>query len=314
LTKVTLWPDAAGYRGGSRPKPPHFGPNPKRLPSKSRMTIAMGFPCRDGVVLCADTQEVISGYVKTDTEKMTIIQSAPDYNVAITGAGDADSIEMVIQEVHAALNSNAQHLPIQTVIRSTLLKFFNERVAPYAAFPSDERPGTNILLAIQSEGIVTLYKSRGTIFRRMNAPECVGMGVALGKSLISQLFSNDLSLPQTGILALYILHQAKTWVDGCGGNSDIMLLSNKNLSWSRIPTEDVKELEKHFDDFSEAMRPILISAADRSISYDTFDAEMKSFGRSMFLLRGKFMQFEEWWEKLSEIYGIELPPLNEEGK
>jgi 20S proteasome alpha/beta subunit len=282
-------------------------PPTKKVP----MTIAMGFPCRDGLVLCADTQEVISGYVKTDTEKMTIIQSAPDYNVVITGAGDGDFIEMVIQEVHAALNSNHPGEPIQRVIKKTLLQLFNDRVVPYANFPYDERPAASLLLGIQSDGVVTLYKSRGAIFRRMNAPECIGTGLALGKSLIAQLFTRDLQLPQAGIVALYILHQAKTWVDGCGGNSDILLLSSKKLEWRRLPTEDVKELEKHFDDFSNAMRPILISAADRVLSNEAFDAEMKKFSRDMFALRSKFMEFGEFWKRLGEMYGIELPPIQE---
>src|ERR1019366_6216626 len=36
----------------------------KRPLKRNAMTIAAGFPCKDGLILCADTQEVISGYVK----------------------------------------------------------------------------------------------------------------------------------------------------------------------------------------------------------------------------------------------------------
>jgi len=52
--------------------------------------------------LCADTQETIAGYVKTDTEKMRVV-SFPLYNVAITGAGDGDLIEMLTDEIVDAL-------------------------------------------------------------------------------------------------------------------------------------------------------------------------------------------------------------------
>jgi hypothetical protein len=241
---------------------------------------------------------------------MTIIRSA-DFNVVITGAGDGDYIEMVIQEIHDCLMRIPKGGTIQKTIKDTVLRIFKDHFVPYATFPDRDRPETEFLCGIQSEGVTSLYKSRGTIFRRMSVPECIGIGLAVGKSLIHQLFRTNLPLHQAGLVALYILHHAKTWVDGCGGNSDIILLSNKNLNWNRVPTHEVKELEKHFDDFAEAMRPILIAVADRQLPYESFDAEMKKFAKEMFALRTKFMSFEEFWKRMEEVFGVKLTPLPE---
>jgi 20S proteasome alpha/beta subunit len=58
------------------PKPPFpklgptLKPKPRRPWRKSKMTIAAGFVCSDGIVLCADTQETITGYTKNSTEKI----------------------------------------------------------------------------------------------------------------------------------------------------------------------------------------------------------------------------------------------------
>jgi hypothetical protein len=50
---------------------------PIRLPRSVRMTIAAGFVCKDGVILCADTQETIPGYTKTDAQKLRSFECDP---------------------------------------------------------------------------------------------------------------------------------------------------------------------------------------------------------------------------------------------
>jgi len=291
------------------PKPRPFLPPIKprqRLPKGKCMTIAAGFPCKEGLVLCADTQEVISGYVKTDTEKMTLITDA-GWTVAITGAGDGDFIEMAIQEIQLGVMQIKPPQTLQSKIRDILLDMFTKRVQPYASFPYEDRPNAQMLIGIQSQGLVGLYKSRGTLFRRIDTAECVGAGIALGKSLIEQLFRSNLSLKQASLVAIYILHQAKKWVDGCGGNSDIILMSKDNLKWARLPTDEVKTLETHFDSFFEYMRPVLIAAADGTVLEPDFDRLLKDFcQRDMLSLRAKFMDTKEFFRRLSEATGIKL--------
>jgi hypothetical protein len=70
------------------PKP--FRPpilKPRRLLKEIAVTIAVGFQCREGIVLCADSQETISGYIKLDQRKVRLQLSAPNRAVAIEGAG-----------------------------------------------------------------------------------------------------------------------------------------------------------------------------------------------------------------------------------
>jgi len=268
------------------------------------MTIAAGFPCRDGLILCADTQEVISGYVKTETEKTTVIRG-DKWNVVITGAGDADFIELAVQEIHHDLNSINGKQTLQKVIKETLKSVFVDTVQPYASFPVEDRPSATLLIGVQSEGVVGLYKSNGLVFRRMDTPECVGMGIALGKSLTAQFFRKEQSLKEAGLTAIYILHQVKKWVDGCGGNSDIILLSQEKLAWARIPTDEVKILETNFDMFTEAIRPILVGAVDSTLPHPEFDQLLKDFAhRDMFLLRSRFMDSDEFFKRLSDNTGL----------
>lgn len=279
---------------------------PHRLPKDGTVTIAAGFPCKDGLILCADTQEVIQGYVKTETEKMTVIQGG-DWNVAITGAGDGDLIEMAIQELHDVVDRIRPPQTLQGQIKDTLLELFRKCIQPYASYPFEDRPVAQLLIGIQSKGAVNLYKWRGTLFRRFDTPECVGAGIALGKSLTAQFFQQQLPLKQAALIAIYILHQAKKWVDGCGGNSDIVLLYEQELKWARVPTSDVESLEKHFESFFDYLRPVLIGAADGSITEPIFDKVLDNFvKRDMLSLRGKFMSTKEFFRRVSEASGIPL--------
>jgi hypothetical protein len=132
----------------------------------------------------------------------------------------------------------------------------------------------------------------------------------LGKLLIAKLFDYEMSIAHGWLIALYVLNQAKTWVDGCGGNSDILLLSNKDRKITRMPTADVTEMEQHFAEFDTYLRPVFLSAADRNISQAQFDERMKQFRLGMLTLRSKFMEFEEFAKHLFTLTGIPITSDN----
>ncbi len=210
---------------------------PRRLLKVRPMTIAAGFPCVGGLVLCADTQETISGYVKVNTGKMTSLENHVT-NIVFTGAGDTELIEMTIQRMEQALflnnHGSGAAWSIEQILRDSLVESFNQCVTPYASFPSDQHPNADLLIGVQFSAATSLYRGTGTTLRRVCGPEVVGAGVVLAKALTAQFFDPTMSLVQAGIVALYILHQTKTWVDGCGGNSDILLLSNRDRAITRF--------------------------------------------------------------------------------
>jgi len=273
------------------------------------MTIAAAFPCKDGLVLCADTQETISGYAKTDTEKIRIY-STPTYNAVFTGAGDADLLEMTMDEISRRLSKTGAStvFDVEDVFKESLRDIFNNSIVPYNSYVYEERPTIpQMLIGLQYESAVLLYKASGTKLRRLREPETVGMGLALAKSLTGQLFHDGLQLPQAGLVALYVLQQAKRWVDGCGGNSDILLLSDQGKKITRMPTADVTGMEAHFDMFNSAMRNVLIKVADASVPYSMISQVVKQFQLDMLALRGKFMKTKEFYLRLYELTGMPVP-------
>src|ERR1700678_181282 len=289
-------------------------PRPKirRLPRSKRLTIAAAFPCTDGVVICADTQEIIPGYVRTDSEKMMVIQG-PHFNVAFTGAGDSDLIEMTVQEMDIQLTKTkaSAEWDIRNALKAALLDVFNNHILPDPDILPEDRP--ELLIALQYDAATLLYKTLGTRFVRLHSPACVGRGIVLAKSLTAQLFKKDMPLRLGGIVALYVLRQTKRWVDGCGGNSDVLLLSNQDRSVVRISTEEVQTVEKHFDEFNEYIRPLLLATSDRETTDVTFKELMRQFGIEMLGLRSRFFDdFEEYSRRLYEVAGLPYPTISPE--
>jgi 20S proteasome alpha/beta subunit len=252
------------------------------------MTIAAGFPCKNGLVLCADTQETVSGYVKTDTGKIRVL-STPRHHIVFTGAGDSDLIDTAIDEMSDAVRAeNPEGLTrVAAVLKKTMLRVFEESVKPYAAFPLDDRPSITLLVGIQSAAATVLYKASGTSFRLLQNAECIGYGLALGKSLTKQIFKEDMTVEHAGLTAVYVLQQAKRWVDGCGGNSDIVVLSNDG-NVLQMSAGMVNQLEKHFDEFNRHLRPIIIACADRDVEDKKFNEMMDDFDYQLRRLRGRF--------------------------
>lgn len=278
------------------------------------MTIAAGLLCDEGVVLCADTQETIPGYVKTDTEKMRTFLR-PIYNISFTGAGDSDLIEMTIEEIDRRLTlENPTALwPILKAIKDALADVFKKRIGPYGVFSPETRPEIpTLLIVIQFSAATLLYKASGTKLRRLHESDCIGMGVILGKSLIGQLFDPKISLTQSGLIAVYIFNQVKRWVDTCGGKSDILLIFNRDKNIIRIPTDKVEELEKHFDEFSLRVRPVLMAAADATVPHSEYEKAMHQFAIDVLALRGKFMEMKQFFRSLYQLAGIPLPKDLEE--
>jgi 20S proteasome alpha/beta subunit len=304
-----------------RPHPIIPYPKPMRLPKGKRMTIAIGLLCNEGLVIGADTEEVLGGYIKTSTEKMRVIEK-DNYKLIITGAGESDFIDCFYDELEEALDESEPKdiKAIYKILRTTQLQYFRNHLAPYSSFPSDDRPNPDLLIAlhIRIGGLVTgstlfrtvLFKANGTVVKRIHKAECVGTGVVLARSLMDQFFDPELSLKQTGILAAYILRQAKRWGQYCGGNSDIAILSNSEKKTAGIPAETIKSLERHFDEFAVALKPVLINCADTSVDEKHFKAILGKFQSDMdvqqlkffndILIRGLSQRVNERWRHRHE--------------
>src|ERR1700722_7493702 len=95
-------------------------------PVRRHVTVAAGYHCDDGVVLCADTQETIPGYTKTDANKLIAFPS-DSLNLVFAGAGNnAVQIDETTYEIAAQIQEKcpAGGADLKVVLRECLHSLF----------------------------------------------------------------------------------------------------------------------------------------------------------------------------------------------
>ncbi|HTR23336.1 MAG TPA: hypothetical protein VMI10_05085 [Terriglobales bacterium] len=227
------------------------------------MTIAAGFVCMDGLVLCADTQEVIPGYTKNRTEKVhEYLCSDKDFGMVIAGAGEVDLIEAAVQNIDEAIsNTRDDHfygVDARKVIENTFRDFFRKNIGPYAAFPRDDRPAVDLLIALYAHQEHVLLKASGSTVREVVATaDCIGTGSIFAKSLIEKFYSPFMHLDEVAIAAAYIMYQVEKYEINCGGPTDLYVVSPKINYFGRIPPVSLAELEPSFQEFDDSVRSLV---------------------------------------------------------
>jgi 20S proteasome alpha/beta subunit len=259
----------------------------KRLPRSRKVTIAAGFVCYDGMVLCADTQEVISGYTKNETEK---IRQWKDQGlcIAIAGSGDTELIEALSQRIEHELTGDYSPQKARfseecrQIVEKTLVGFFNTAIRPWAAFPRDERPAMPDLLILlgvsnQVNEYDCLFKTSGTSVRELDpAGECIGTGILTAKGLIERLYSPFDSLEDLILMASYILYHTKRWTDGCGGDTHVIVSSVKNSFFGcPFSRDEIKVLENMFEEFDDMTKYLLLGFANPNTKAAKFKNQAK---------------------------------------
>jgi 20S proteasome alpha/beta subunit len=232
------------------PKPPFPQPKPLRLLKEGKVTIAAGFRCNDGIVLCADSLHTISGYVKHHEGKIDTC-AMEDFVIAIAGAGTTDYIRTAVETITRPGLEFIDLLQIEIALRDRMLEFFGRHLLPWSNFPESERPMVELLIAVTGKKKTQyhgLFHYAGTSFHRVYE-KAIGAGILLADSLIAEhihsdrVHRNPQTLPQLCSLAVFILSKVKKHVDGCGGYTDLVIL-DKAGGVAFVDSGKIEELER----------------------------------------------------------------------
>jgi hypothetical protein len=216
----------------SAPKP-HFSPKPKRLPKRKRMTIAIGVRANDGLVIGADSEES-TGFLKNTQQKLMPFymgmqlgsNPAPPSGICVfTGAGDGGYIDAITEElIDVASDQQLRGVALKKAFGKRLKEFYRDHVVPFAAFPENDRPSMELLIAVQKEVNALYVTDRNTI--RSSMPyAAVGFGRSFAKNLL-RTYWRPAPVEQIAALAVFVLAAVKENVEDCGKFSSVMMLHN----------------------------------------------------------------------------------------
>jgi hypothetical protein len=205
------------------PKPPRPKPISLWRKENKRVTICAGFKSNFGVVLCADSQETV-GVMKFDAPKLIVLPShgEPDDQVrmAFAGAGDGPFIDKLVEKMWEAAQRGPgmTHQQVLERVEDANLEWHKKI---WEVYGREDRPEAHILISLYTPNEVSLYKATGPIITEVDSHAFVGIGGELGNFLAQHLRSGCDSLQEDVGISLYILDNAKKFVDGCGGDTQI---------------------------------------------------------------------------------------------
>jgi 20S proteasome alpha/beta subunit len=258
------------------------------------MTIALGMISTGGIVLAADTQVTVPGYMKTSQSKLTIGTDWAGSTCVISGAGSVGYLEGLGQTLRGEFLADHQDGNPQychALFEKTLRGFYRRHVIPFASWPEADQPSVDVLIAYQCGVHAKLFATEKTVIREPDNFAALGIGQVLATTLLNQFYVYEIDLATAACLAAYIIYRVKQSIDGCGHFTEICRLSGGG--YALVNPEYVEALEQHFKRLERVERANLHYVLGGA-AY-----EGEEMLRQMDAMRKEFEQLHEirdgWW-------------------
>ena len=281
-----------------------------RLPGVRRVTIAAGFVCKDGIVMCADSQEVSNDY-KWPVKKLSFPRSTSGRTrIIIAGAGFGAAIDTATQKIFARVSMNELSYEQTLFAIEAVLRELHEKDLPN--HPYGTQTEFNLMIAFQShDGGGGLFTTSGSLVTRVDRFEVIGSG-AVTKFFAHMMYretpweSPILTMSEGTILSAYLIYLAKSQLSSIGGKSQLI-----TLDWEgnmRFASDwEVPSWEQFFSEYQWQSNQVMLDCADPTSSEEDFNARLdgqvialKAMKRS---LTERRQQWDEIWKKVTNAVG-----------
>jgi hypothetical protein len=266
------------------------------------MTIAAGFYFNGGIVLCADTQETV-GASKTWTPKLIVEpndmlgkDSRDSLMIAIAGAGDGPWTDKIVERAWADVKSSASFGEACSNMETSIKETYRE----YGEiFQPGYLPSADLVYGVKMQGQSRLFLASGAIVNEKRGYAAVGIGQYLADFVASRVHQRYLPGSWVLMLAAYVIFQCKEYVDGCGGDTHIAILSEGGNSNRLDPwrTDFATEQLRRMDN---VVSTLLLSASDFSAKEEDFKNELDGAIAAIREVRRSGEQFSKAWEEFTK--------------
>lgn len=286
-------------------KPPIY--TTRRLLRRRRLTIAAGFHCDDGIVICADTEHT-DQIGKYQREKIFNFQ----HQLLLTGAGHSDYIKMAFDKLCDAYRSSQPINPsaARDIVERMILDLYAKHIFNFYRPEDSNRPSLELIIAMRcSNGEPVMVKAAETATILGGFFESVGIGKPLFEYWAQLLYWPTLTMTIVSYLCALILQEVKRNVVDCGGYSIICGMP-KDASKQGTPAAFSEGVA--FAGFPQTLVPLLVQCRDLRIPDEEYESKIKEFVTGFRIIR----QQERMAKNTKTImnHGLALPdaPLGSE--
>jgi len=193
------------------------------------VTIALGFLCPDGIVLCSDRQMTDSAaglkYQKCKLSSLTGLFAGIHFSLASAYAGDPEAVKIMRTEIRERLG--------EEIAKSSLVEFQapKARKALEKIFNNRHAKNLQMLIGIRfHSGEMCLFKTSGK--KVVDArTEHIGSGDSSALRYLADFLlpSHISSVSQAQVLGAYLISVANEYVDGCSGGPDFRTIAANGM-------------------------------------------------------------------------------------
>lgn len=262
------------------------------------MTIAVGFLCRDGILLCADTQ--ISKGSKSNESKILKITFGPEEpatsaTVLVAISGAVKYARMGARHCFNAISKlTRKERTIDAIVdcfEQELKALFQEHLFPHPQFNAGVT--VQYLVGIQTGNKLGLFSTHDTSIDPVDY-DSAGSGGYLADYLSQSLRSElaTMSMKQVAFWAIHTLMRVKSHDQYCGGFSEMQSLG-RDGSLSRPSHFEIGVSEEYLERFETATRKLFSNV--------TADSE-PDFSNAVARFQVEMIKVREEWEKRRAAY------------
>jgi 20S proteasome alpha/beta subunit len=204
------------------------------------MTVAIGFNCTDGIVLCTDSLES-DGITKSMVNKIWAYETQDEWGIAVAGAGEADFCESLTDNLRtifsgAPFDRDRIMLQLRSAINEARTTYPDlEWASLFALFGPNMFDRKLLRLSPGSKHLAPVSKY-----------EAIGIGGHLAKFFCSQLRTVFMNVDEAVELGVFITGLCIEHVDGCDGPISVLSWKIGQKSWFGFHPNQVSAIEKNF--------------------------------------------------------------------
>jgi hypothetical protein len=265
------------------------------------VTIAAGFVCEEGVLLCADTEH--TGWTSKFHDSKLDHFEIPGGKIAFALAGHSSFAWSAIQKCRDRLQGVAPQ-DIVVELEQLLETEYRRHVLGH---PNYSDVGYELLIAVWTPPErVALYVTSETCIRKVDSFECIGIGRELASFIIRPTFLRLMPERKALSLAAYALVEVKESISGCGGMSVYLLLQNDGNvgTLTSLHQGKCEQLEGYSKAYDFIARELLMALADE----DTEDSDFERYLTEIFNQR--ILEVRHKWTKERQAKESEFAALN----
>jgi len=260
------------------------------------MSIAAGIRYRNGVLLCADTEQ--SAWTHTLHESKIQRIRLPEAEVVIAYAGHTDFSLSAIEKCGQVLRRTESEALLEE-LEGTLEEEYRRHVLSHPGYATDGSLAYRMLIAFWRSGEkARLFVTTQTAMREVLGYECIGSGDYLAHYLMRPNFTSALDERTALALSAIALAGVKGYVEGVGGVSCFMAVRDNGSVGDAFslpapgmtPRTAVEWIDNSSKGYRYLFGKLLITAANPELSDANFMAYLSTFSQQIAETRERWMR------------------------